>query len=242
MNALSLRIYECSVRSHLLLIKRRFTDDVEEAGQLRATSPAKSRRWSGGAVGNLRLTAVVGAVLIVLLAVEGATIPFIGSYLTLHIFVGMLLLGPVALKLGTTGYRFLSYYRGSPEYVDKGPPAPLMRVVVAPILVLSTLTLFGTGVALLAFGRVGMLSLLHKASFIVWFGATAIHVLAYIGRAARYTLADFARTRIGGTGVRVGLLLASLAIGLGIALATLPQARDWGHFGFGDGHHHRHDG
>ena len=115
-----------------------------------------------------------------LLAVEGATIPWIQPLLTVHIFVGMLLLGPVALKFGATGYRFLRYYGGSPEYVEKGPPAPLMRVVVAPILVLSTLTLFGTGVGLLVFGRgVGMLSLLHKASFIVWFGATAIHVLVY---------------------------------------------------------------
>jgi len=190
-------------------------------------------------VGNLRLTAVVGAVLIVLLAVEGATIPWIGGLLTVHIFVGMLLLGPVGLKLAATGYRFARYYTGSLDYVEKGPPAPLMRVVVAPILVLSTLTLFGTGVALLAFGRVGMLSLLHKASFIVWFGATAIHVLAYAGRAARYTLAE-RRKRIGGTGRRVGLLLASLFIGLGIAFATLPQAHSWRHSAAG--HHHHDDG
>ena len=214
---------------------------MQQAKALQATSRAKSRRWSGGAIGNLRLTAVVGAFLIVLLAVEGATIPWIQPLLTVHIFVGMLLLGPVALKLGVTGYRFFRYYGGSPEYVEKGPPAPLMRVVVAPILVLSTLTLFGTGVGLLAFGRgVGMLSPLHKASFIVWFGATAIHVLAYAPRAARYALAERARPPIGGAGVRVGLLLASIVVGLGIAFATLPQARSWTHSGVG--HYYRHDG
>ena len=213
---------------------------MQEAKELHATTRAKGDRWSGGAIGNLRLTAVVGAFLILLLAVEGATIPWIQPLLTVHIFVGMLLLGPVALKLGATGYRFVRYYGGSPEYVEKGPPAPFMRVVVAPILVLSTLTLFGTGVGLLVFGRVGMLSLLHKASFIVWFGATAIHVLAYASRAAGYALAERIRPRVGGTAARVGLLLASVLIGLGIAVATLPQARSWTHASFGHHHDHRH--
>jgi hypothetical protein len=195
----------------------------------------------GGVVGNLRLTAVTGALLLVLLAVEGATIPWLGPLLTVHIFVGMLLLGPVALKLGATGYRFVRYYGGSREYVEKGPPAPLMRVVVAPILVLSTLTLFGTGVGLLVFGRgAGMLSLLHKASFIVWFGATALHVLVYAARAAGYALAERTRSGIGGTGLRAGLLLASIVIGLAVAFATLPQARSWRHSS--PGHYRLHDG
>jgi hypothetical protein len=87
----------------------------------------------GGAAGNARLTAPVGAVLLVLLAVEGATIPFLGSLLSMHIFVGMLLLGPVALKLASTGYRFSRYYGRAREYVEAGPPAPLMRVLVAPL-------------------------------------------------------------------------------------------------------------
>jgi hypothetical protein len=214
---------------------------MQEAQALGSPSRATSGLWGGGAIGNLRLTAVVGAFLVVLLAVEGATIPWIQPLLTVHIFVGMLLLGPVALKLGVTGYRFLRYYRGSPEYLQKGPPAPLMRVVVAPILVLSTLTLFGTGVGLLVFGRgVGMLSPLHKASFIVWFGATAIHVLAYAPRAARYALAERTRPPIGGGGVRIGLLFASIVVGLGIAFATLPQARAWTRFGVG--HYYQHDG
>ena len=88
--------------------------------------------------------------LLVLLAVEGATIPWIHPLLSVHIFLGVLLLGPVALKLASTGYRFVRYYTGATEYVQLGPPAPLMRVLVAPVLVLSTATLFGTGVILLA--------------------------------------------------------------------------------------------
>jgi hypothetical protein len=52
---------------------------------------------SGGAEGNERLTVMTGAVLLILLAVECYTILRIGRLLTLHVFLGMLLLGPVAL-------------------------------------------------------------------------------------------------------------------------------------------------
>lgn len=196
--------------------------------QLPVSHPRR-RRFGGGATGNERLTAVVAAVLIVLLAVEGATIPFLGRLLTVHIFVGMLLLGPVALKLGSTGYRAARYYMGGGEYVRGGPPAMGMRFFVAPVLVLSTLTLFGTGVALVAFGRVGPLSLLHKASFIVWFAVMAIHVLAYAARAGRRVLADVGRDRVAGAALRQVLVLAALAAGLVVAVLTLPVAKHWHH-------------
>jgi hypothetical protein len=58
-----------------------------------------------------------------------------------------------------------------------------MRFVVAPILVISTLVLFGSGVALVARPERGTVLALHKASFVVWFGAMTIHVLSYALRA-----------------------------------------------------------
>ena len=61
---------------------------------------------SGSAEGNERLTAATAAVLVVLLAVEGVTILFLRPLLSVHVFVGMLLVPPVALKLGSTAYRF----------------------------------------------------------------------------------------------------------------------------------------
>lgn len=192
-------------------------------------SPRMKRRFGGGATGNERLTAVTGAVLIVLLAIEGATIPFLRSLLTVHIFVGMLLLGPVALKLGSTGYRFVRYYGRSGEYVRAGPPAPGMRFFVAPVLVLSTLTLFGTGVALIAFRNRGPLSLLHKASFIVWVGVMSIHVLVYAIRAGRRVLAEAGRDRVGGAVLRQVLVFGALAAGLLVAMLTLPIAEHWHH-------------
>jgi hypothetical protein len=50
-----------------------------------------------GVAGNARLTGAAAAPLLVLLAAEGATIPFIGQLLGPHIFIGMLLIPPVAL-------------------------------------------------------------------------------------------------------------------------------------------------
>lgn len=186
----------------------------------------------GGALGNGRLTSLVGLFLLVLLAVEGATIPFIRPLLSVHIFVGMLLLAPVALKLGATGYRFARYYMGGAEYVREGPPALLMRVFVAPILVLSTITLFGTGVLLIAAPHTGALKGLHKASFIVWFGAMTIHVLVYVLRAARRAQAELTDTSLGGKGLRLIAVVLALAIGTGVAFGTYPLARPLFH------HHH----
>ena len=76
---------------------------------------------------NERLTATNGVVLFVLLLIEGVTILFLRPLLPVHIFVGMLLIPPVALKLATTGYRMLRYYTGHTAYVDRGPPHILMR-------------------------------------------------------------------------------------------------------------------
>ena len=137
----------------------------------------------GGVEANERLTAATAVVLLALLAVEGVTILFLRPLLTLHELVGVILIPPVALKLGATGYRFVRYYQGHTAYVEKGPPHLLMRFLVAPVLVVSTLGVFGTGVAILALHqRQGIVVGLHKASFVVWLGAAAIHVLVYLPR------------------------------------------------------------
>jgi hypothetical protein len=120
--------------------------EIEETSPPVRAETRPRRRALGGAVGNNRLTSLLGLILLVGLAVEGATLRSIHQLLSVHAFVGMLLLGPVAVKLASTGYRFLRYYSGGADYVRLGPPQPLMRFVVAPVLVLSTLTLFDSGV------------------------------------------------------------------------------------------------
>src|ERR1700727_1887981 len=92
---------------------------------------------SGGAEGNERLTAITGAALLIGLLIECYTILRIGRLLTLHFFLGMLLLGPVALKATSVLYRFTRYYAGSAPYRRKGPPAPLLRVI-GPVIMLLT--------------------------------------------------------------------------------------------------------
>jgi hypothetical protein len=100
--------------------------------------------------GNEQLTALAGILLVVFLAVEGATLLNLNALLTVHAFVGMFLLPVVALKMGSTAWRMGSYYLGREEYVRRGPPAFPLRVLVAPVVVASTIALFGTGVYLLA--------------------------------------------------------------------------------------------
>jgi hypothetical protein len=187
------------------------------------------RSLLGGADGNARLTALTGALLLLLLAIESATIPFLGALLSVHVFVGLLLLGPVALKLASTGYRFARYYGGAREYVALGAPVLLMRVLVAPVLVLSTLTLFGTGVALVAIPHRGAVLGLHKASFVVWVGAFGLHVLAYGLRAARRLVARAPRGEL----ARLALVLAALAAGVLVAVEAYHLAAPWLHHAVG---------
>ncbi len=171
------------------------THEVERAGtrDLHVPQPAEATRGirrdtvkphliAGGTGGNRLLTAQTGALLIVLLAVIGITILRIGQLLSVHMFIGMLLVPIVLLKMGSTGYRFARYYAFDRSYRRAGPPAPLLRGI-APMVVLSTIAVFLTGVVLLIEGPSarGTLSELHKVSFIVWVAFTAIHVIGHLG-------------------------------------------------------------
>ena len=138
----------------------------------------RPRAVSDGVQGNEQLTALTGTVLLAGFALEGLTLLALGRLLTLHMFLGVLLIGPVLLKIGSTGYRFVRYYTGSEGYVRKGPPAPIPRML-GPVVVLTSLAVLGTGVALALTGRAaGPWLFLHKASFLLWFGAMTLHALA----------------------------------------------------------------
>jgi hypothetical protein len=178
------------------------------------------RAFVGGSRGNEHLTAVVGALLLLLLFVEGATLLNVRSLLTVHALIGLLLIPVVALKLASTGWRMLRYYLGSAEYVERGPPHVVLRTVVAPLVILSTVVLFATGVALLALGETeGAIVGLHKASFIVWVGATSVHVLAHIWR-----LPALLRLRVPGRSIRLALVTGSVVTGLALATVAFPTA------------------
>ena len=187
-----------------------------------------------GVEGNSRLTSITGVLLIGLLAIEGLTILSIRGLITWHIFVGIALLGPVLLKTASTVYRFTGYYTGRPAYVRKGPPHVILRVL-GPLVILTSLTVLGTGLGLLAVrpGHDGLLLLAHKASFILWIGVTTIHVLGHLREAAVASWQEVrpapgdpaARRRF----VRGAAVAVSLAVGLGAAAAITPHATGWTH-------------
>ncbi|MDQ1359993.1 MAG: hypothetical protein QOJ44_370 [Acidimicrobiaceae bacterium] len=189
------------------------------------------RRQEAGVEANARLTASVAVVLFVLLAAEGVTILRIRPLLTPHVFIGMLLVPPVLLKVGSTTWRFARYYLGSPEYRRKGPP-PLVLRLLGPLLVALTIVVFASGIALLLAPTSwhDRLLLLHKASFIVWIAAMVIHVLGHILDTARLAPRDWmhrTRRQVRGAGLRQWSIVVSLALGFVLALITVPEIGRW---------------
>lgn len=186
----------------------------------------------GGVTGNARLTGAVAVALLVLLAAEGATIPFIGQLLGPHIFIGMLLIPPVALKLGSTGYRFARYYTGNAPYVEKGPPPSALRVL-APGVVLTTLALFGTGVALLFAGPPSnTLIFAHKLSFFAWVALMTLHVLGHLLELPSLAMPDWRRdgpreARVAGAGSRGVAVASALLAGVLVAVLSLSVGASW---------------
>jgi hypothetical protein len=178
---------------------------------------------------------MTGAVLLILLAVECYTIVRIGRLLTLHVFLGMLLLGPVTLKAASVIYRFARYYTRSEPYRRKGPPALLLRLI-GPIVVLLTACVFGSGIMLAVtgpgygYGGPSGWLVVHRISFLAWAFFIVIHVLAYVPRLPRLLAAE-ARGVVCGRGTRLALLIASLLAGLVIALLTVHLAGKWQPFG-----------
>lgn len=214
------------------------------ARPLPSTSKAPVRRagvarlFAGGVRGNELLTVATGAVLIVLLAVIGITIIALGRLLSVHLFVGMLLLGPLALKLASTGYRFARYYTSNPRYRSAGPPITPLRMI-APIVVISTLLVFASGVVLLLAGPGSRSTVLpiHKVSFIVWIVFTSLHVLGHLPALARGLSADYAPTILAsgapGRGGRLLSLASAITAGVVLAVLFIPQFGPWLHY-----HHH----
>jgi len=180
-----------------------------------------------GVVGNSRLTASVGAVLLIALLFD------VNSMFALHAFVGMMLIPVAVLKICSTGYRLMQYYRGDPAYRQKGPPHVILRIL-GPLVVVSTVCLLGTGATLLAVGPANSDTLVtvHQASFIVWVSVTTIHVIGHITETWRLTIQDMRTTSAGavsGVGLRRGLILASLVVGLSLGTASLGWNSAWTH-------------
>jgi hypothetical protein len=223
-----------------------------------ANRPFLERLRAGGTSGNERLTTATGILLLLLLTVIGVTLLRLRSLLWVHLFVGMLLIGPIALKLASTGYRFVRYYTADPRYRRKGPPLLGLRMI-APIVVLTTVIVLASGVLLLLIGPSSRSALLplHKISFIVWAAFTSLHVLGHLPEVAAavglggetaskvdvlaavgasegadlsaWQAPDAAAAVRAGRGGRGLSLAGALAGGTVLAVATIPQFGPWLH-------------
>lgn len=204
--------------------------DEGDQGRL---DPVSGASWEGpdGPEANARLTASIAVVLLVLLAAEGVTILRIRALLTPHVFIGMLIVPPVLLKMGSTIWRFARYYLGDPAYRHRGPPLPIFRLI-GPVVVVLTLAVFATGIALLLGPRSwrSEMLLLHKDSFIVWFAVMTVHVLGHVTDTTRFAPRDWlrhSRRQVNGAGARQWALAASLALGLIWALIVVRRVGPW---------------
>ena len=189
------------------------------------------RKAEAGVAGNARLTAVNAAVLLVLLAIEGVTILQVRQLLTPHVFIGMVLIPPVLVKVASTSWRFARYYRGAPAYRRKGPPPVVLRLL-GPAVVILTLVLLASGLGLMLASRswLPLLLKVHKASFVLWFGAMTIHVLGHLGEVFRLAPRDWlrrTRREVTGAGLRQWLIAGSLVVGVLLGFLLLSRVGPW---------------
>jgi hypothetical protein len=223
---------------------RALADVIDSAtGRAHRNDPALAR--SGGPAGNAQLTAWMGLVLLVLFLAELVTLLDVRGLISWHVAIGAL------AKTGTTTWRILRYYTGSAPYQQAGPP-PLLLRLLGPLVVLTTLALLGTGIALVAFGpdssstpivtvagRDVTAVTLHQASFLAWAVATGLHVLTRTVPAIRLTAAHPSAGQVAGIVPRAVILTATVALAAAVAAITLSLAGSWV-TGFAVFHHRPH--
>lgn len=199
--------------------------------------PLRRRLFAGGVYGNRELTAATGALILILMAALAVTVIAIGPLLGAHMFLGMVLLAPVALKLGSVSYRFTQYYAGNASYRKRGLPEMVM-LVLGPLVVITTVIVFASGVVLLLAGPSsrGVWNPIHKISFgiwlAVWWGHVILHVpdLPKLWQARRRERERPWDDLGSGRGGRALSLAAALVLGAIIAILTLPLFGAWTHW------------
>lgn len=196
---------------------------------------------TGGPAGNAQLTAWVGLLLMVLSLAELATLLSVTRLISWHIVIGVLLVPPALVKTATTGWRILRYYNGAAPYRQAGPP-PLLLRLLGPLVVLGTLAVLGSGLALIALGPAASFAPLltaagqrispytiHQASFVAWGAATGLHVLARTVPAARLATSRLRGARLAGTTARTLTVLATLVTAAIVATVVFGLAGSWQH-------------
>jgi hypothetical protein len=204
---------------------------------MRSPLDTLAARLPGGPRGNRHLTALLGAVLLVGVVAEIATL-MLGLQRTLpwHIALGLGLIPVVLLKLASTGWRMLRYYTRDPAYRAEGPPRPFLRGI-APVVVGATLALLGSGVGLIVAPNVQLFRSLHGMSFALFLLVVGVHGLAHLPKVREFAFADWVTgRRAQGHVLRRAAVSFAVVAGGAVVVAALQHAGPWVaalHRGFG---------
>jgi hypothetical protein len=100
---------------------------------------------------------------------------------------------------------------------------PLVGVLTFAVLISGIVLFWGPP------GWHSRLLFLHKASFILWFGAMVVHVLGHLVHTYRLAPRDWTphTSWVPGAWLRRLTLLASLVAGVGLGLLALGQVDNW---------------
>lgn len=189
----------------------------------------------GGVAGNRRLTSTLGIVLLVLLVVQVLSAVWFallsynlhapggagfGLVRPVHFFVGFLLFPLIGLKLAATGWRFARYYTRNRSYHDAGAPRPVLRLI-APLLVLSVVVLFASGVEMWSFqNQLGIPWIaVHDLAAFTFVALLAVHVAYHLREAQRVARHDL-RAPVAGAITRRALLAGGTVAGLTLAVGA----------------------
>lgn len=231
---------------------------------LSATSPERGTsgfiaRADAGVVGNSRLTSLLGVVLLALLAIQVVSALFF-ALLTynvaffngptydivrpVHFFVGFAIMPLLGLKLVSTGWRFSRYYLHSRAYRRAGPPQWMARLS-APLLIISGISLFASGVEMWSFQNQlnWPWTAIHNVAAFTFVAVLLLHVVIHIRQANREAAEDLSarpvirdagaagvtaavREPLGGRVTRRAVLVAAVVLGavLGAGASGWPSA------------------
>jgi len=186
---------------------------------------------------NARLTGTAGIVILTLLIAELVTVALgAASALSLHVAIGLMLVPPVLVKLASTTWRMVNYYRGAAAYKRRGPPPTLARVL-GPILSVAIVVLLGSGGALI----LGPSSLqrtalqVHKLSFYLALLLILPHLAMHLTKAIQLTVRDWLNRRGATllTRARWTAVAGSLLLGALLALTLTGHAEPYLHHYYG---------
>lgn len=219
---------------------RTWTDHTvsEALGRHRRADPV--RPVTGGPAGNARLTAWLGLVLLALFLVELGTLLDLRVFLDWHIIVGALLVPPALAKTASTGWRIVRYYTGHRGYRRAGPP-PMPLRVLGPLVVLTTLAVLGTGIALVLVGpdvsRLPWFTVagrpmdpltLHKVTFLVWAVVTGLHALFRLLPAVQIVSGpNSSGNAVPGSRWRAGILAVTVLAAIVVAVFVVQLTVGW---------------